>query len=150
MESGREWNLDPRNETRHVNMEHLGGMAEALVKECRARYLSGAGSEEEKALYANLVIFILYVGTRSSLDAMIEQAHHTGACRLKVSGYGKFNQQFLHYFEGAEPVAPDHLFACYFQIRRAFYHIFRFFVGTSKAATRLRARTGGAGNVRRT
>ncbi|MEX0331852.1 MAG: sigma-54-dependent transcriptional regulator [Puniceicoccaceae bacterium] len=140
VESGREWNLDPRNKTRHVNMEHLGGLAEEIVQECRPTYLSGAGSDEEKALYANLVIFVLYVTTRSSLDAMIEQAHQTGTCRLKVSGYGKFNQQFHHYFEGAEPVAPDHLFACYFQIRRAFYHIFRFFVGTSRAATRLRAR----------
>ena len=140
VESGREWNLDPRNETRHVNMEHLGIMAGEIVGKCRDNYLRGAGSGDERALYANLGIFILYVSTRGALDTIIEDAHRKGVSQLKVSGYGEFKDQFLHFFEGAEPVAPDHLFACYFQIRRAFYHIFRFFVGTSEAATRLRAR----------
>jgi DNA-binding NtrC family response regulator len=39
-----------------------------------------------------------------------------------------------------DPFRPDHLFAFGFQVRRAFHHIFEFIIGTSSAATRLRAR----------
>ena len=35
-----------------------------------------------------------------------------------------------------------HIFAMFFQIRRAFYHIFEFIIGTSPAANRLRLGSG--------
>jgi DNA-binding NtrC family response regulator len=138
--AGRDWNLDPRNEIRHVNMTHLHELTQPMVDEMRAAYVSGSGSDADRALYANLAIFLLYIDARNALDGMIDQAHRKGACQRKASCYSTFIDGFHHYFGDARPIEPDHLFACYFQIRRAFYHIFRFFVGTSPAATRLRSR----------
>jgi DNA-binding NtrC family response regulator len=137
---GRDWNVDPRNKTRHVNMAHLFDLTKPMVEQLRPGFLKGNGDENERALYANLVIFLLYIESRSSLDEMIDLAHRQGACQLKATHFPAFKKGFLHFFDEARPIEPDHLFACYFQIRRAFYHIFRFFVGTSPAATRLRSR----------
>lgn len=62
----------------------------------------------------------------------------------KAAFYAEFAREAEHFLSlpGKPPVDPrvaPHLFACFFQIRRAFHHIFANIVGRSDAAARLRA-----------
>ena len=62
----------------------------------------------------------------------------------KATFYAEFAQEAEHFLSppGRPEIAPGvapHLFACFFQIRRAFHHIFANIVGRSNAAARLRA-----------
>ena len=62
----------------------------------------------------------------------------------KATFYADFAAEAEHFLSlpGRAPVAAavaPHLFACFFQIRRAFHHIFANIVGRSDAAARLRA-----------
>lgn len=139
-EKGRDWNLDPRSERRHSNIEQLLGRIEAIVEAGMGTYRDGAGSPVERLQFAELVFFLLYHQAIGQLDRMIGEAHERGIGQRRVTFYREFADGFRHYLGNDAPVEPAHLFACFFQIRRAFFHIFHFFLGTSVAATQLRAR----------
>lgn len=139
-EAGRDWNLDPRSERRHDNIEQLLSRIDGLVERFFGSFRDGKGSEAERLLFAELVLFLLYHRAIGHLDRMIVEAHEAGIGQRRVTFYREFLETYRHYLGEAGPVPPAHLFACFFQIRRAFYHIFHFFIGTSVAATQLRAR----------
>jgi transcriptional regulator with AAA-type ATPase domain len=138
-QAGRDWNLDPRDKRRHRNMAKLHDLMQPILDGRRVAFLDGAGSEDERARYADMVILFLYTLVRNQLDETIEKANQTGRCELRTKYYDEMLEGFLYYFGDERPIQPGHLFACYFQIRRAFYHIFRYYVGTSNAAMHLRA-----------
>ena len=139
-EAGRHWNLDPQAEPRHENMSLLLERIRGLADRLQGSFRDGKGSPEEQRHYADLVFFLLYHEAATPFDRLIEEAHAAGIGRRRVTFYRNFIDGFTHYLGAAEPIAPAHLFACFFQVRRAFHHIFRFYVGTSPAATQLRAR----------
>ena len=63
---------------------------------------------------------------------------------LKLRFYERFVERFDHLLgpltpHWAEPMSAGHLFAFFFQIRRAFHHIFRHIIGGSQPIARLRA-----------
>ncbi|MEX0321411.1 MAG: sigma-54-dependent transcriptional regulator [Puniceicoccaceae bacterium] len=138
--AGRDWNLDPRDERRHENMSRMHNYVVPILDGRRKAYLDGAGTPEERASYADMIILHLYTLVRNPLDETIHEASQAGQNALKTNYYSGMLEGFQHYFGDERPIQPEHLFACYFQIRRAFHNIFKFFVGTSVAATRLRAR----------
>jgi len=134
------WNLDPRSDQRHRNVEHILSKVEATIEAIRPRYRDGAGRADERMIYADAVYFVIYHRMNGLLDQLIAQAHADGGGRRRVSIYSGFLEAYNEWFGEERPIDPAHLFACFFQIRRAFHHIFRFFVGRTPAATQLRAR----------
>lgn len=134
------WNLDPRSDMRYVNHEKILARIESLMQALRDRYLKENGSEAERAAYVDMVFFLLYHQLAEQMDQVIIRAHQDGSGRRRIGFYGVFLEAFRSWLGESSPVEPAHLFACFFQIRRAFYHIFHFFVGASLAATQLRAR----------
>ncbi len=134
------WNLDPRSEERHRNVARLLSEVEGVLKRARAPFLGGEAPPAERFLYMDAVFFLIYHQLDGALDKLITQAHAEGIGRRRVSVYSDFLERYGHWFGSEQPMDPAHLFACFFQIRRAFHHIFRFFVGRSTAATQLRAR----------
>jgi transcriptional regulator with AAA-type ATPase domain len=139
-EKGRDWNLDPRAERRHDNMRQLLARIEGLVEDRLGFFRDGRGNREERLHFAELVLFLLYHRAIGQLDRMIAESHAEGIGQRRVTFYREFVDHYRHYLGESGPIPPAHLFACYFQIRRAFYHIFHFFIGASPAATALRAR----------
>lgn len=134
------WNLDPRTDQRHQNIERLLSEIEGGLGRARDAYRRGGGSKIEREHYADGVLFLLYHQLDEALDQLIAQAHHDGIGRRRVTVYAAFLEAYNEWLGKDHPVEPAHLFACCYQIRRAFYHIFRFFIGRSLAATQLRAR----------
>lgn len=98
---------------------------------------------EDLALYEDAVLFYLYHRfAKPFYRAAVEEAQ--SADRVRWDFYPEFLREWNRYLAlpglrlpmGHE---PRHTFACYFQIHRAFHHIFNSIIGRSLPAARLRA-----------
>jgi hypothetical protein len=137
------WSLQPEVEGERANLRRLVERAEPLASRLRERLAAGAtASATELALYEDLAVYLLFQRWRDELERTI--AAGAGAAAGRVAYWGRYLADFERHLRipGAIlPAAydPAHLFACFFQIRRAFTHIFGGIVGGSMPAARLRA-----------
>ena len=144
VESETPWNMrgdDP--DTPHVNPLRLAAQVEHLVGLLRERLANGStATPQELMLYEDAVLYLLLYRYADRFYNVIVQAleHKPTPCRF----YTTFVQDWTFYFHVPGFTRPtrhemEHLFACLFQVRRAFHHIFRSIIGGSLAAARLRA-----------
>lgn len=138
-EPPRGWTFDPLDPRRGENVEAILARSRRLLEAGRSAYLQGGGSANDRERFQDLVFFCLYHQTNPAFDRLIDRAHQEGHGRARVPFYAEFLEGYTRYLGEARPIEPPHLFACFFQIRRAFYHIFRFFIGSTPAAMRLRS-----------
>jgi transcriptional regulator with AAA-type ATPase domain len=125
------------------NVPKLAARAEALAEMLRGRLLSGtSASAEDIALYEDVVLYVLYSRYENELFTLVvappegERAGPVGCW----AGFASDAERFFRTPGVRSPSPPElaHLFACFFQVRRAFHHTFRFIVGASMPAARLR------------
>jgi DNA-binding NtrC family response regulator len=129
------WSLLPDLD-RKSNVDLIDAKCANLVESLLSRIDSA--SAEEREIYEGVVYYFLYERYRESFLELIERNTAT----QKVSFYQAFARDVETYLPlASERGATDtpHLFACFFQLRRAFHHIFRNIVGRSLAAAKLRA-----------
>src|SRR5439155_12224371 len=126
------------------SLKSLIDHAESLAQACRARLGEGTcAADAELRLYEDVVLFLLYHRYFDAILGLIEPAGNQRARRVGDL-YARFAadaERFLN-LPGVgllEREPASHLFACFFQIRRAFHHIASQIVGGSPAACRLRA-----------
>jgi transcriptional regulator of acetoin/glycerol metabolism len=124
------WSLLPDLQ-RKANLDRIGQRATTLVDSLRARI--GEASRDETKLFDDAATYILYDRYRDAMLDLIERAE-SGA---RVDFYSRFRADVAHYLDGRHD--PAHLFACFYQVRRAFHHIFRNIIGRSLPAATLRA-----------
>jgi hypothetical protein len=122
------------------NEERLAARSTALAEELRRRLAAGARARPEQAeRYQDLVHYVLYYRYQARLHASFAG----GARGTRFDFYADFAADYdrLLRSSGIAPrLAPEHFFACCFQVRRAFHFIFRSIVGGSLPAARLRGR----------
>jgi transcriptional regulator with AAA-type ATPase domain len=114
------WSLEPDLQ-RRSNIDLIAEKCAALVDR------SGDSVPEDVAVY------FIYERYR---DAILELIEH-GQLGQRVAFYARFKNDVTRYLGDRADAA--HLFACFFQVRRAFHHIFRNIVGRSLPAAKLRA-----------
>jgi len=112
------WSRDIRHESR-PNLAAIGARAETLLK----RMPKGGPH------YEDLVTYVLY-------DRYSERLLDLDG-RERVAFYDDFVADARSLLD--DPPDLPHLFACFYQVRRAFLHTFTYLVGTSMRAARLRA-----------
>jgi transcriptional regulator with AAA-type ATPase domain len=123
---------------------HLGEQIDTLVDRARARLAAGiAATPRELALYEDVAMYRLYRHHGGGLDEYIDAAVQRLSRPDLSAMWADFAADFAALFDRPARRFPmghaaDHLFACFFQLRRAFYHIFHAIVGASTAASRLR------------
>jgi DNA-binding NtrC family response regulator len=137
----------------------LGDQMSDLVERVRQKLQDRApASARELGQYETLAMYQLYRGCGEEMDHFIFAAvrrRDNQARRGEVQGgqgpvvdeksmWNRFLPEYerLFHLDGYRfPLSytPEHIFACFFLFRRAFYHIFFNIVGTSKAIARLRA-----------
>jgi transcriptional regulator with AAA-type ATPase domain len=130
-------------ERERANVQLLGRRATALAEACRAKLEAGMkGSSAEIGLYEDLVNYVLYDRHRDSCFqplVLLENPQDSSSGK----GWKKFWSDYRSFLApaGREPREEDaaFLFAGYFQIRRAFHHIYHHIIGGSLPAARLRA-----------
>ena len=116
----------------------------------RARELLAQGAQAsgiDILLYADLATYLLYRRYRSELIAGLTRGLDHPSQQLRVPYWKRFAADFQRYFAvprlTLKPAQvteqPAYLLACFFQVRRAFYHINQHIAGASRPAARLRA-----------
>src|SRR3970282_1349813 len=123
------WSLrvaDP--ERPHVNILRITAKVETLVKKLRERLAGGTSApEDDLVLYETGALFLLYHRYNDRFHTAIANAMDRGAGQKPFGCYADFLREWQHYLQIAGFMLPSqhqapHLFACFFQIRRAFHH----------------------------
>ena len=123
------------------NIGAIRERAEALSEQLAARLTAGPRPEaEELSLYEDVVVYRLFSRYEDDFYGLID----SGGAATAVGFYSRFRQdveRLLPNPAAASTGARDapHLFATFFQVRRAFHLIFRNIVGNSPPIVRLRA-----------
>ncbi|HEY0943769.1 MAG TPA: sigma 54-interacting transcriptional regulator [Opitutaceae bacterium] len=145
--AGAEWNKLPPATTQHPNHTRLTARAGDIIERVRTRWpKDGRGvGRADAARYEELAGFWLYQTYSLRFDTVIREALASAAGHDgRVAFYAAFKADAERCFvlpglALLEDQPVSHLFACAFQIRRAFHHIFRSLVGGSAPMARLRA-----------
>jgi transcriptional regulator with AAA-type ATPase domain len=123
------------------NVRALKQRAEALAERLAGRLAEGVRpAAEDLQLYEDVVVYWLFSRYEDDFYRLIDERTTTTAAGF----YRKFRQDVERMLQipratlAADRDAP-HLFAAFFQIRRAFHYIFRNIVGNSAPVVRLRA-----------
>jgi transcriptional regulator with AAA-type ATPase domain len=126
------------------NVERLAARASTIIDTTRATLADGGrGGKEELTLYEDVALYVLYDRFRTQLQTSFRPAL-CGATPAKIAFWPEFEREFAKYLSIPDRPLPSnyepgHVFAGFFQIRRAFHHIFDFIVGQSLPTARLRA-----------
>ena len=132
-------------ETPDYNPILITERTEVCIERLRQRLRQQAeASPTDLQLYQDAVLWVLYHHYQAHFGQILLQPGHTKTARQRFPFYKAFVQEWGSYFAFPGynlPTAQDaaHLFACFFQIRRAFHHVIRFIIGSSPAAAQLRA-----------
>jgi transcriptional regulator with AAA-type ATPase domain len=142
--SGRVWSRRSDVEETQPNVERLSARATAIVDLARESLVADKrASDAELTLYEDVAQYVLYDQFRPQFQEAV-QAAIAGDAPPKVACWHDFQRQFDRYFalSGVRlptDFDPAHVFAGFFQIRRAFHHIFDSILGESMPTARLRA-----------
>lgn len=128
----------------HPDVAAISARTAELAEVIRDRFLhkSKAPSENDLRLYEEVVLYHLDAANRDQFDVQIDLLINSQTGNVKPL-WEKFSEMFRHFY-GNEGVTPhsrihvEHVFALFFQIRRAYYHIYMNIVGASKPAIELR------------
>jgi hypothetical protein len=133
----RPWSLGAEADARKRNVEALEALAHELATRLRAALDAGAATDDDAALYREVALFDLYNRAVPVLDELVQ-----AGVKKKVDAWPALKLAFEEAFDVDARARPGfgaaHWFAGSFQLRRAFHHTFRFFVGSSRASARLR------------
>lgn len=141
-----DWNRLAPSATPHANLGLIRERTAALVDTVSAAWpQSGRVPVGDARLFTNLVLFALYLRFSPRFDEVIRASlEGNGAAGRRIGFFAEFQRECVRLLtrpgiEALQESTPEHLFACLFQIRRAFHHIHRSLVGGSPATARLRA-----------
>jgi transcriptional regulator with AAA-type ATPase domain len=136
------WSVEVDDPDRpRTNVWKIIALLEPVVERLCRRLSSGTkASPSDLALYQDAVLHLIY---HRSFPYFVEAIFGSG--KAKPS---KFFSEFLADWELYFHIAgvtlptdhdPGHIFACFYQIARAFHNVFLYIVGSSLSAARLRA-----------
>ncbi len=128
-----------------INNTRVAERAEHETRKIRERLTkSPVATEQDLLLYEDAVLVILFDRYQSRFYDAIVQALIQKRGTPRWGFYAEFVRDWEHFFQIPQVTMPvlydaPHLFACFFQVRRAFHHIIESIIGSSMAAARLRA-----------
>ncbi|MGE0684895.1 MAG: hypothetical protein AB7P69_28785, partial [Candidatus Binatia bacterium] len=129
----------------NLNVGQLTTRIETLIRSLQKRLARAVDvSEQDLLLYQDGVLFLLFHRYRFQFDDVITRALEQQRRRERCGFYTDFLHDWQEFFAlpgRTLPVLSEvvHYFACFFQLRRAFYHIFQSIIGASLVSARLRA-----------
>ena len=132
----------------YPDLVDLGERIVELGARMRTRLLGGASATDvELSRYETLAVYELYRKHGEELDRYIDSVVRRGQEApgpdvKKIWRDFRDDHEALLRIEGRRfplSLPPEHLFACFFLMRRAFYHIFFNIIGRSRPAAELRS-----------
>ncbi len=146
--AGKVWSLQPDQELLgfYPNTNKILEHTARICATMRDAMASGEAKYTNADLrpYEEAVFFILYNRFQSEMFEYVTRAIERGEAKARVEFYPEFERAVAEYFGvdariNLPPEEVAHVFACFFQIRRAFHHLFGFIIGGSLPAARVRA-----------
>lgn len=135
------WNMHSLGTEYDHDIDALAGLAEHWSNELRRRAAAATKlSPSDCEILEAVVLYHLFEKYREPMtEGMLNRPESTF-----FPVYRDFERDFNHYLllpgrKGECPYRPERTFAIYFQIHRAFYHIFDFIAGSTIAAGEFRA-----------
>jgi transcriptional regulator with AAA-type ATPase domain len=155
VEAGAAWHARVRPDA-YPNLAALDQRASLLAGALRRKLAAGTQAQGDEALlYEDLVLYVLSTRYLPALQSLVDEPRKATA---PVAAYTPFAQDVAHYLDlpGLNPapekrperpappglptrIDPAHLWALFFQVRRAFHATFTHILGGSLPAARLRA-----------
>lgn len=132
-------------ESGYPNPLKITTRVERLVEQLREGLIGGVSPpQEDLSLYEDAVLFFLFHRYQTPFYEVIVRALGQKVANRRCGFYTEFRRDWERFFNLPQVTFPirydaPHLFACFFQIRRAFHHIFESIIGSSMVAARLRA-----------
>lgn len=127
------WSLRP-DAKREATITAIAARCDSLVETLREKLRGGARpSRDEQQLYDDVIVYFLYERYREAILGLIER----GEAATRVDFYPRFRSDVATYL--GERTGAAHLFACFYQVRRAFHQVFRNIVGRTRPVAALRA-----------
>lgn len=146
VDPGVTWHKNGDSELPRPNVDRLAAQTEELAKALRARLIKDTSvSEAERRVYEDVVLYFVYNKYKADFfDYLMQESPPQGHVSKPVNFYSRYQDDLTHYLVINGVSLPpmkdaDHLFACFFQLRHAFHHIFENIIGGSDASARLRA-----------
>jgi DNA-binding NtrC family response regulator len=145
IDEGEIWNARPTMTSNlRVNLTRIEQLLEINIKALRTKLLQGQRPNvREKQLYEEIVLFFLYqtFNIRLQEHALVERQDTLNCPRC--SFFGEFQKKLVFFLSPlkSSPALEEsgHIFACFYQIKRAFHFTFDNILGSSMPAARLRA-----------
>jgi DNA-binding NtrC family response regulator len=127
------------------NLEGLKHHARILIYTAHENLSRGISPiEDEMLVYEDLTLFVLFHRYRIQFEQVVKDVlSGNPSPNLGFTLYEEFKADAIHFF-GVPHMRQNiidetpHIFACFFQLRRAFLYIFHFIVGHSKPAAQFR------------
>ena len=139
------WHKHLEVEEVRPNIELLTQRAKALADGARERLAAGKQpSDAEQGLYEDTALYYLFNKyTQPFFEQVIDAEQGKTAFSVLAGLYSRFQDDAVHYLgiAGATFALGEtgHMFACFFQLRRAWHNIYDNIIGGSMASARLRA-----------
>ena len=133
------------DEADRPNVTKLTARADQLVDRLRAQLAAAQQVDSELLdLYQDLVLYVLYYRHASQIVVDDQLLTSRKSNNTIAKAWQAFRPQFEHYLKLPNqrlPLATEaaHLFACFFQVRRAFRYVFDHILGDSLPAAEVRA-----------
>ena len=148
VDGGGRWHWQwSSGETEDPNLERLCERTDATLAAIHSRVTKQGevlSTVKDAQLYQGLIWWVLYHRLRDEMLALVKAEQDTAKqvnCRKTYDRFSATYEKLLEIVddqaEGRTPAA--HLFALFYQLRRAFFHIFYYMVGGSTVAGRLRS-----------
>jgi transcriptional regulator with AAA-type ATPase domain len=145
VESEMAWHVGSDPTGKRPNLAILSERVEEVAARTRARLIEGTTATlSELRAYEDLVMYLLYYRNKPVFEQLILAQPRKLPPRDLAEAYDRFVADVAHFLGMPDVTFPDDyephvLFACYFQVRRAFAQIFNHIVGGSMPAAQLRA-----------
>ncbi len=139
---GPVWSLKPGQT--NSNVDALGRRTRKVVNAARERLASGfKPSHTDEALYRDLVSYYLFYLFEDDFLELARASLEAGLADRKVDMYGRYAAEAERLLgplgdDFAWPGGAAHLFACQFQVRRAFLLVYENILGASAPSAGLR------------
>lgn len=143
---GSSWHKHVDDPEASPNLTRLTEDAEKLADRARERLTAKCPADDTQlALYESVVLYLIYSRYRESLAGLLGgRGDNTAVGQQRAAYYTDFLNDLKHYLAipGRELTAltePAHVFAGFYQVRRAFHHTFEYIIGGSLPTATLRA-----------